>query len=168
MDEVVTLVAYDPAWPELFARERDLLRQALGETIIAIHHVGSTSIPGLRAKPIIDICVESEVYPPDKAVIEALAKLGFTPHGEAGVPGRHWFAKGHPRTHHINWCPVNGAIAQAAIKFRDALRANPVLAEAYANVKSVSAAKHQIDGLEYNQDKEPFIRSVLESKSNDE
>lgn len=161
IDEAVTLVDYDPAWPELFAHERDLLRQTLGDVIIAIHHVGSTAIPGLRAKPIIDICIESEIYPPNEAVIEALTKLGFTHHGEAGVPGRHWFAKGHPRTHHINWCPVKGAIAQSAIKFRDVLRANFALAEEYANVKSDSAAKHRIDGLEYNQDKEPFIRSVL-------
>lgn len=159
--ELVHLVAYDPAWEQQFATARGQIVAALGHWITAIHHVGSTSIPGLCAKPIIDICIESEIYPPNETVIGALAQLGFTYHGEAGVPGRHWFAKGAPRTHHLHWCAVNSVIVRASIKFRDTLRANPALRDEYAQVKRASAAKHVVDGLEYNLDKEPFILQVL-------
>lgn len=155
------LVAYDPRWPQMFLAMQEQLFSVVGASITAIHHIGSTSVPGLCAKPIIDICIESELYPPNEMVIAALVQLGFTHHGEAGVLGRHWFATGNPRTHHLHWCPVKGAIVQAALKFRDALRANPALRNAYANGKVASVQKNQVDGLAYNQDKEPFILQVL-------
>ena len=136
---LVQLVDYDPAWPQMFWAMQKQLTQATGNSITAIHHVGSTAIPGLCAKPIIDICIESELYPPNETMIEVLAQLGFTHHGEAGVPGRHWFAKGEPRIYHLHWCPVNSAIAQNAIQFRDTLRANSALRDEYACVKAASA-----------------------------
>lgn len=159
--DLVQLVDYDPAWPQMFRTMREELLHAIGNSIRAIHHVGSTAIPGLCAKPIIDICIEGEVYPPGEPIIEALAQLGFAHHGEAGVAGRHWFAKGAPRTHHLHWCPVNGSIVRATLKFRDVLRADKALRDEYTHIKAASAQQNLVDGLAYNQDKEPFILKVL-------
>ena len=91
MNNPVVLHPYDPNWHDLFTREKETITSLLGKEVIAIHHVGSTSVPGLAAKPIIDIALEILNYPPSSAFIEALASIGYEHKGEGGVQGRHWF-----------------------------------------------------------------------------
>ena len=88
MDDPLVLHKYDPNWPNRFLEEEQAITDLLGEEVIAIHHVGSTSVPGLLAKSIVDIALEIRQYPPSQALIEALASIGYEHMGESGVRGR--------------------------------------------------------------------------------
>jgi len=162
--EQITLKAHQPQWTELFEQEARRLKQALPDHLIAVHHIGSTAVASIRAKPIIDIAVESGNYPPGETVERTLADLGYTAHGESGVPKRCWFTKGMPRLFNLHWCPDNGSVVRAQLRFRDLLRQDSKLASEYELLKCQAAkvAKDQhIDSCEYAEAKRDFISSVL-------
>ena len=161
MDEPVVLHKYDPNWPNLFAGEKEAITALLGGEVIAIHHVGSTSVPGLSAKPIIDIALEILHYPPSSGCIEALASIGYEHMGESGVQGRHWFRKGHPRSFHIHAVPQNGEVARAQVQLRDFLRTHSDAAKEYEDIKKQNAEGRTIDSAEYAAAKGPFIDGIL-------
>ena len=161
-EEVVEIHDYDPAWVTKFDLEAQAISNLLGRDLVRIHHVGSTSVVGLGAKPIIDICIESEFYPPCEAIIGKMQTLGYQHMGKGSVAGRHWFKKGSPRSHHVHWCPVGGKVVQSQILFRDTLRNNPQLAKEYEAHKRVLAGKYGIDRLEYVKAKEPIITKILQ------
>ena len=161
MDDPLVLHKYDPNWPNRFVEEEQAITDLLGEEVIAIHHVGSTSVPGLLAKSIIDIALEIRQYPPSQALIEALASIGYEHMGESGVRGRHWFRKGRPRSFHIHAVPQNGEVARAQVQLRDFLRKHPEAAKEYEDIKKLNAEGKTIDSAEYAAAKGLFIERVL-------
>src|SRR5919201_293021 len=102
MPEPIRMVEYDPRWPEVYEWERALLVEALYPFVADIQHIGSTSVPGLAAKPIVDVGVAIEEYPLPETSIQAVVALGYEHVGEYGIPRRHYFRKGSPRTHHLH------------------------------------------------------------------
>ncbi|MFK0333786.1 GrpB family protein [Rhizobium sp. NPDC090275] len=132
----VIIVPYDPIWPKDFVQIRDEIAMALGPTALEIEHIGSTAVPGLAAKPIIDIDV---VIPTESAlslVISKLSQLGYSYEGEKGIEGRHAFAQpSRLPTHHLYVCAAGNPELRRHLAFRDYLRANPDAARNYGLLK---------------------------------
>ena len=163
MDPIV-IANYDPAWPARFDEEREAIVAALGEatgSIVAIEHVGSTSVPGLAAKPIIDIMIGVRQVADGVPCITPIVQLGYECRGEFGIPGRLYFRKGEPRTHHIHMVAHEGEFWRRHVAFRDLLRARPDLVEEYARLKRELAAHYGGDRAGYTEAKTPFIESAL-------
>ena len=158
----VVVVPYDPAWPALFAAEAARIRDALGASLpAAVEHMGSTAVPGLAAKPVLDLLIG---YPPDAAVapyVAALVRAGYVHRGEQGIPGREYFRLGAPRTHHVHVAVQGGSFWQEHLAFRDALRAEPALRDAYAALKRELARRHPHDRERYTEGKTAFVREVV-------
>jgi GrpB-like predicted nucleotidyltransferase (UPF0157 family) len=163
LDEPVQVLPYDPAWPESFERERVALEEAIGTWAIGgIHHVGSTAVPGLDAKPIIDILVGVETLESSRACFEPLNGLNYlySPYLSEQM---HWFCKPHPRrrTHHLHLVPGDGKRFADELAFRDRLLDDPGTAEEYATLKRDLAARFHDDRESYTAAKADFIRAVL-------
>jgi GrpB-like predicted nucleotidyltransferase (UPF0157 family) len=160
---VIRIVPYDPAWPERFERERAALEGAIGERAVGgIHHVGSTAVPGLAAKPIVDILVGVEDLDGSRDCFEPLAGLEYL-HAPYLAEEMHWFCKPDPerRTHHLHLAPVGGRRYADELAFRDRLRADPALAARYAALKRELAARFPEDRDGYTDAKSEFIRAAL-------
>lgn len=155
----VEVVAYDPTWVEAFEREQALIDAALGEVCRVVHHIGSTSVPGLAAKPVIDIMLEVEQLDALDARPDDLAALGYSAYGENGIPGRRYFVKGDDRrTHQIHAFATGDAHLARHLAFRDYLRAHANIAAEYAALKTAlaSSCEHDID--RYMDGKDAFIK----------
>jgi GrpB-like predicted nucleotidyltransferase (UPF0157 family) len=157
----IELVESDPGWKDAFRREAQRLEKALGPRIVRIHHVGSTAVPGIRAKPIVDIAIESGVYPPDSKVIETLQEFGYVSRGESNVRGRHWFTLGDPRTHHVHWCPLDGDVPRRQCRFVERLRIDAALSREYEALKVTLASRFPYDHDAYALGKSEFIQKVV-------
>ena len=156
----VRLVEHDPAWAARFADERARLLTVLGDLPAEIEHVGSTAVPGLVAKPILDLLVGRP--PGDVApYVAALQRAGYVYRGEAGIPGRHYFRRGDPRTHHLHLVERGGALWRDHLAFRDRLRADAALAAEYGALKQRLALRHAGDRAAYTEAKAPFVTAVL-------
>lgn len=94
--EPIHLYPHNPEWLQRFESEKCLLKNAIGDIAVTIHHIGSTAVPCLLAKPIIDITVECTLFPPNDNTEIILSGIGYECRGESGIPGRIWFIKGHP------------------------------------------------------------------------
>jgi GrpB-like predicted nucleotidyltransferase (UPF0157 family) len=164
----VRLVAYDARWPGLFASEAQRLRGSLATLAIAVEHVGSTSVPGLESKPVIDILLGIPKLRAPIELYDALAALGYVHRPLDPVPGRLYFpmddAKGL-RVYHVSACEAGSAFWREHVVFRNRLRADPRLAEAYAALKRTLAARHRRDRLAYTDGKGAFVASVLAGES---
>ncbi|MCM3902740.1 MAG: GrpB family protein [Pyrinomonadaceae bacterium] len=159
----VRLMPHVEVWHQLFAQEEARLRDAIGEQVVAIEHVGSTAICGLSAKPVIDIAVAvREISDAEKCVMP-LENIGYEYRGEYGIPGRHYFIKGEPRTHHVHMVELSGNFWRTHLLFRDYLRRCPEVAKEYENLKKELAQKHAEDREAYTEGKAAFIGSVLEA-----
>jgi GrpB-like predicted nucleotidyltransferase (UPF0157 family) len=166
-EEPVLIVPYDPAWPASFEAERALLEDAIGEWVTGgIHHVGSTAVPGLVAKPIVDILVGVESLEASRACFEPLARLEYlyAPYLSAEM---HWFCKPDPshRTHHLHLAPAGGPRFLDELAFRDRLRADPETMQAYAALKRELAARFGDNRDGYTEAKSEFIQAALNSAS---
>jgi GrpB-like predicted nucleotidyltransferase (UPF0157 family) len=162
-DEPVRIVPYDPSWPARFEAERMLLEEAIGGCVTGgIHHVGSTSVLGLAAKPVIDILVGVKDLPSSRAYIEKLADLGYH-YAPYRAEEMHWFCKPEPshRTHHLHLVPTGSRRYRAELAFRDALRARPDLADEYASLKGTLAKDFEHDREGYTRAKAAFIENAL-------
>jgi GrpB-like predicted nucleotidyltransferase (UPF0157 family)/ribosomal protein S18 acetylase RimI-like enzyme len=164
LDEPIQLAPYDPSWPERFDQERTALHEAIGNWATGgIHHVGSTAVPGLDAKPIIDILVGVDSLEASRACFGPLAKLGYlyAPYREDEM---HWFCKPHPsrRTHHLHLVPIDSRRFRDELTFRDRLRASPEAAEKYAALKRDLAERFADDREAYTDAKADFICRILE------
>jgi GrpB-like predicted nucleotidyltransferase (UPF0157 family) len=157
---MIVLATHDPQWSEMYEQERVAIVEALGPYIAHIEHVGSTSIPGIAAKPIIDIGIDLNTYPLPPEAIAAMEALGYTHRGEYGIPERHYFTKGTPRTHHVHSYSPGNPEWDAHILFRDYLRAHPEAARQYEQLKRELAARHT-DVNAYAEDKTDFVKSTL-------
>lgn len=151
------IVPYDPAWPATFVRLRDRLVPAVDGLALSIEHIGSTSVPGLVAKPIIDLVVV--VAPRDvRAAIERIVSIGYQHRGTLGVEGREAFAAlpGDP-AHHLYLSPTDSEELRAQVRFRDRLRNEPDLAARYAALKQQLAAQFRHDRIGYTDAKTDFV-----------
>jgi GrpB-like predicted nucleotidyltransferase (UPF0157 family) len=157
-DRVIELVDHDPSWAELFEQERIRLAPVFDGLLVAIEHVGSTSVPDLCAKPIVDVLVGLRGLDLSDAEIAELERLGYEYLGEHGLPGRLFFRK-HPRTHHVHVVEYGGEHWDRQITFRDALRADPEERRRYDQFKRRLAAEgHTRDA--YTELKTPVIRDI--------
>jgi GrpB-like predicted nucleotidyltransferase (UPF0157 family) len=163
----VTLVPYDPAWPDLFAQEAARLRLVLDPTqVVGIEHFGSTAVPGLIAKPIIDILVAARSLAHAKAAFVAPIKaLGYVYWDDNPATDRMFFVKGMPpygerRTHHVHITETAGEMWQRRLAFRDYLRAHPEEAECYAALKYDFAQRHATDREAYTAAKTDYVEAL--------
>lgn len=157
----VKIYIYREEWHSLFLEEKRRLLAAIGEYVLDIQHVGSTSIPGMPAKPIIDIGVAVKNFERAAVCIEPLEDLGYVYRGENGIPRRHYFSKGDPRTHHLHMNEISSLDWENHILFRDFLIDHPELAGEYARLKMELAGRFPLDREAYLDGKGPFIERVL-------
>jgi GrpB-like predicted nucleotidyltransferase (UPF0157 family) len=161
--EPVRIVPYDPAWPARFEAERAALAELLDDVVTGgIHHVGSTAVPGLAAKPIIDIQLGVADLETARSCIEPLAALDYlyAPYRADEIA---WFCKPSPerRTHHLHVVPVGSPRFRAVLEFRDLLRSDERVAREYEAMKRRLAGELGHDREAYTEAKQPFIESAL-------
>lgn len=159
----VALAPYDPAWPQLFEAEKKAIEAALGDRVTEIHHIGSTAIPGLAAKPVIDIMLVVRKLEDAVDCIGPLSDLGYTFIDYAQNTDRRFFRKGVPRTHHVHIVAQGNAELIDHLAFRDALRADPQLRDQYAALKFDLAQRHRNDRAQYSDSKTAFVQKILSS-----
>jgi len=159
----VKLVPYSSEWKSLFAEEERVLRASIGTYVMDIQHVGSTAIPGLEAKPIIDIAVAVRQLEDVEECVKPLECLGYEYRADERHPRRFCFAKGDPsrRTHYVHIVEWNSDSWKGYIRFRDYLRQHKEAAEEYARLKRELARKSRGNRDLYTPGKAEFIESVL-------
>ena len=158
------VVAYDPAWPQAFAAARAEILEAVGPDVKCVEHVGSTSVEGLDAKPIIDILVGVKDWHEATVTIAPLERVGWEFRGERGIPRRHYFVKRTAtgrRTHHLHMLEVGTDRYTEMLAFRDYLRVHPDAAAQYAALKRALASRPLPQRGDYTDAKAPFIQDVL-------
>lgn len=155
-NEKIEVVSYDPRWQEIYKREVGPIKKVLGENCLAVHHFGSTSVPGLRAKPKIDILgVVNDFSLVD---IPSLEKLGFEYRGEVILSGR-YLVKDYPKIH-LHLFEEGNPLIERNLIFRDWLRNNKTDRDAYGLLKQELATQHT-DGMEYCYAKTEFITAII-------
>ena len=163
MPDQVIIEDYDPRWPQLFEMLRSRIAAVLDKLAISIEHVGSTAVPGLAAKPIIDIDVLVRSSTDLPAVIRKLADLGYEHRGDLGVSGREAFrAKADAIYHHLYVCPPGNREYECHIAFRNYLRTHAADATAYALLKRELANRFGNDREGYNEAKSEFVQRILQ------
>jgi GrpB-like predicted nucleotidyltransferase (UPF0157 family) len=163
-DEPIRLSPYDPSWPIRFEDERVTLEDAIGEWVVGdVHHVGSTAVPGLDAKPIIDILIGVSDLEASRTCFEPLARLVYM-YAPYLPEEMHWFCKPHPsrRTHHLHLVPVDSKRYRDELAFRDRLQGDAKLAEEYLALKRDLAIRFANDRDAYTNAKSDFVRQALE------
>jgi GrpB-like predicted nucleotidyltransferase (UPF0157 family) len=158
----VRLVPYTQEWERLFEEEKCRLQAAVGKYVLDIQHVGSTSIPGMLAKPILDIAIAVQNFEEAGICIQPIEQSGYEYMGENGIPRRRFFVKGDPRTHHIHMNEMGSWDWNNQIDFRDYLIQHPESAEEYAELKLALAQRYPTDRQSYLDGKAPFIERVLQ------
>lgn len=162
-DAAIEVVDYQPAWPALFEAERQRLRQVLAPWLAGpVEHIGSTAVPGLPAKPVIDIMAPVRSLADSTAAIAALGTLDYL-YAPYKPEQMHWFCKPSPahRTHHLHLVPLGSALWRQRLAFRDALRGSAELTAGYAALKRQLALRYRHDREAYTEAKGPFIAEVL-------
>ena len=164
MPQHITVVNYDPEWPSKYVRERDYITEILKENCISIYHIGSTSVPGLAAKPIIDIMAVVRSLEEVDTVAEKFSEIGYEYLGEFGITGRRYLRKGgDERTHQIHifqaddWNNIGRHLA-----FRDYMHTHEKERNEYAKIKKDLAQKFPYDIDGYCDGKENFVREMEE------
>jgi len=164
MSEPIVIVDYDPAWPGRYEALRAPLAQALDGLTAEIVHVGSTSVPGLAAKPVIDMNILLRSRDDLPVVIERLTGLGYVHEGDLGIVGREAFATPpgfSVHDHHLYVCAPDWSGHGDQIAFRDYLRSHASAARAYARLKRTLAARHRNNRTAYANAKAAFVAAVL-------
>lgn len=158
---MIKVVPYDPEWPNLFIMEANRIQEALGENCICIHHIGSTSVPGLPAKPVIDLVpVVRDIMQVNKSN-SAMQRLGYEAKGEYGIPFRRYFQKGSElRTHNVHVFEENSPEIERHLKFCEWMRLHPDDRDAYAKLKQELAKQHPNDIMAYSLGKDAFIAGI--------
>jgi len=159
-DDVVVVVSYDPRWRELFEAEASRLRHSLRETAVRIVHVGSTAVPGLAAKPVIDIQVSVPALEPTEPYAAPLEELGYGNWRDVHDPD-HRFCRDDPRRHHIHLVTAGSAMESDRLLFRDFLAEHPEVRQSYAEFKAGAALAFGHDRDRYVAAKDEFIRPAM-------
>jgi GrpB-like predicted nucleotidyltransferase (UPF0157 family) len=161
--EKVIVVSHDPKWNDEFEKIKSCLERVLKDSILAIEHVGSTSVEGLWAKPIIDIDVIIESYDKFEDVKSCLNSLGYYHEGDLGIKGREAFGyteKQEFMTHHLYVCPRDSEELKRHITFRNYLRTHKEEREKYSEIKLQAATKYPTDIDRYIEAKSPCINEI--------
>ncbi len=163
----VVIQAYDPTWPDVFLRLSARVKTALGSLAIAVEHIGSTAVPGLCAKPIIDLDVVLASMADLSEAIRLLGGIGYIHEGDLGIAGREAFRSpaGTPG-HHLYVLAKGANELRRHLAFRDALRSDEGLRDRYAALKRVLAEEHQSDRSAYTEAKSAFISATLQERCN--
>ena len=169
MGRTIEVVDQSPEWSEFFEKEAAHFAVIFGTQLVAIHHIGSTAIPGIKAKPIIDILVVIKHIKTIEMFNAPMQQLGYQPRGECldnpipGTPGRFYFSKDTDgvRTHQVHVCPEGHSDIEDKLAFRDYLRAHREEAEEYSKIKERLAAEHRHDIVRYIQGKEAFVQGII-------
>ena len=158
----IEVVPYNPAWSTMFSAEAAKIAAVLGDQVVATLHIGSTAIPGIKAKPIIDLLVVVQDIERIDDYHEAMEGLGYEPMGEHGIPGRRFYRKPgkDTRTHHVHVYAQGHSEVQRHLDFRDYLRAHPLDAQAYSRLKERLAVKFPDDADRYVQGKSALIEEI--------
>lgn len=155
------LVPHRSVWRRLFAAERRRLRRRLGAAAVDVRHVGSTAVPGLAAKPVLDIALAVRDLAAVPGLLAPLAELGYEYRGEFGLPGREFFVRGRPRTHHLHVVRHDSGHWRAWLLFRDYLRHHPKEAARYAAFKRRKARQYAHDRAGYTASKAGLVARML-------
>jgi GrpB-like predicted nucleotidyltransferase (UPF0157 family) len=159
----IYIADYDEKWPVLYREVSRPLAEAFGAYLVEMQHIGSTSVPGLGAKPIIDIAVDLRDYPLPQEVVEAVEKLGYTHRGEYGIAGRHYFKRycdDGLMVHVHAYSPGNDEWAKHIV-FRDYMRAHPEAARKYETLKRDLASRYADQREVYTESKTDFVQEIL-------
>ena len=159
----VEVVPYDEAWTSAFEEIKNELENTLGDLIVGVEHIGSTSVEGLSAKPIIDIDIIIQDYSTFDAVVNRLKTIGYIHEGDLGIKDREAFKyldKPHLQQHHLYVCPQYSAELFRHITFRDFLRSNPEAVKRYSEVKEKAAQLFPNDIDKYIEYKSPCIEEL--------
>jgi GrpB-like predicted nucleotidyltransferase (UPF0157 family) len=162
----VIIVDYDPHWPDLFEELRAPVVAALGDLVFIVEHVGSTAVPGLAAKPIIDMDVVVPSVADIPEAIGRLAILGYVHRGDLGIPGREAFISPAGKSrHHLYVCALGSEELRRHRSFRDYLLTHPDDARAYGALKKAAALRFAEDRAAYTEAKTRFVEAVLQRAS---
>lgn len=156
------MVSQDPAWKGTFEAEAATLRSALHDEALAVHHIGSTSVPGLQAKPTVDVLVEVRKVENLDDLEVPMAASGYEAWGEYGIPGRRFFTKdrGPERLCNVHAFEAGTPEVERHLAFRDYLRKHPETARAYGKLKMELAEKHPADIEAYMDGKDAFVKET--------
>jgi len=158
---VVEVVPYDKSWGVKYAEEELLLRRALGEEVLEVHHIGSTAIPGMWAKPTLDILVVVRDIDKVDRLNHSMSAIGYEAMGEYGIRGRRFFIKGgDQRSHHVHVFQKGSTHIERHLDFRDFMIAHPQEAARYADLKRSLARRFAFDIDSYCEGKEPYIIDI--------
>ncbi len=160
MTRKVQVVPYHSEWPEQFTDEAKALKEVFGREMLSIHHFGSTSIPGISAKPIIDILLIVRDIDKVDALVPQLEALGYHAVGEYGISGRRFFYKGSDdvRSHHLHVYGSGNPHILRHLVFRDYMRCHPISARDYARLKEELAHQFPEDMDSYIAGKNAFVK----------
>ena len=163
--KAVQVCDYDTSWPRRYEREAGHVRAALTPLTVEVQHIGSTSVPGLAAKPTIDILVGARSLDINPEAMNAMTRLGYEHRGEMGVPGRQYFRKGgsYPRDFNVHVVAHRSELWDDYLAFRDYLRARPDVAQTYEALKrKLAATPNGTDVTSYAEGKAAFIADALQ------
>jgi GrpB-like predicted nucleotidyltransferase (UPF0157 family) len=169
ISRTIEVLDSDEAWSLEYQAEADRLRAVFGAALVAIHHIGSTAVPGLRAKPTIDIVVEVTSDVSIEAFYPGMRALGYDCRGECldaivpGTPGRHYFSKkvAMKHTHHVHVCHAGHHQVPELLALRDYLRAHPGAIADYGKLKTELAERFSHNNVEYMRGKDRFIKELI-------
>ena len=157
----VRLLDAHKAWAEEFALEKARIIDAVSDHILEIQHVGRTAIPGIPAKPVLDILVGVEDFDEAIACVAPLERIGYCYRREHGIPRRHYFVKGDPRTHHLHMVERDSHHWTMTVAFKELLSRDSESARAYAEAKRSLAAKYPRDREAYQREKDRVVERLL-------
>lgn len=169
MGREIEVVDYDREWSTQFENEAGHLSNVFGTQLVDIHHIGSTAIPGIKAKPVIDILVVIKNIETIETFNEPMVQLGYRPRGECldnpipGTPGRFYFCKDTDgvRTHQVHVCQEGHFDIEDKLAFRDYMRTHPHEAQEYSRLKESLAVDNRSDSVGYNRGKDRFIKGIV-------
>jgi GrpB-like predicted nucleotidyltransferase (UPF0157 family) len=161
-DPAIRVVDYDPVWPEMAAAEIGRIEAVLAGVAVRVEHVGSTAVPGLTAKPVIDLQVSADALEPRARYVESLERIGYLFAPDPQAPDFHFFGRPaeRPRTHHLHVCAAGSDHERRHLALRDYLRAHPDEATEYAALKRDLAVRHPHDRLAYIDGKEQYVAAL--------
>lgn len=157
----VVVVDYDNRWPLLFDAEAARLRDACKSMGLSLEHMGSTAVPGLCAKPVLDILAGHPATVAALDYVGPFERAGYEHRGDAGITGHQFFRRGQPRAYHIHLVERDGPLWHAYVAFRDYLRANPEAAHQYAELKRTLAVRFPRDREAYLEGKSAFVADAI-------
>ncbi|MCM3791619.1 GrpB family protein [Domibacillus indicus] len=158
----VFLVPWTTEWEKEFSFEKKRIQDVIDKYIVDVHHIGSTAVKNLSAKPIIDIAIELKDFQDGEKCVKPLEKLGYSYKGTNVLPDRHYFNKGEPRTHQIHMYQSGNRYLLEQLSFREYLRKNESARNQYEKLKQELSLVSKGNKHKYSKDKTDFVKSILD------